>query len=82
MTIAVDAVVYYRVSDPMMSVINILNVSYSTRLLAQTTLRNILGQKTLTEILVERDIIANSMQVNQFKLIFNLVYCCFPNSHS
>lgn len=63
-TIAVDAVVYYRISNPMISVVNVEDASRSTRLLAQTTLRNILGTKTLSEILTDREIVAHNMQVN------------------
>lgn len=62
-TIAVDAVVYYRISNPMISVVNVEDCSRSTRLLAQTTLRNILGTKTLSEILTERETVAVNMQV-------------------
>ena len=41
---SVDAVVYYRVSNATVSVANVENAHHSTRLLAQTTLRNILGE--------------------------------------
>lgn len=61
-TVAVDAVVYYKINNPMISVINVEDAPNSTRLLAQTTLRNILGSKTLSEILSERDHISASMQ--------------------
>ena len=63
MTVSVDAVVYYRVSNATISVANVENAHHSTRLLAQTTLRNILGTKTLHEILGERESISSSMQV-------------------
>ena len=43
-TVAVDAVVYYKISDPVASVLKVQNAAMSTRLLAQTTLRNILGK--------------------------------------
>ena len=62
-TVAVDAVVYYRINNPFISVVNVENASHSTRLLAQTTLRNILGTKTLSEILTERDSVSVLMQV-------------------
>ena len=62
-TVSVDAVVYYRVSNATISVANVENAHHSTRLLAQTTLRNILGTKTLHEILGERESISSSMQV-------------------
>ncbi len=63
MTVSVDAVVYYRVSNATVSVANVENAHHSTRLLAQTTLRNVLGTKNLSEILSERETISNSMQV-------------------
>lgn len=61
-TVAVDAVVYYRVSNPMAAVCNVSNYSWSTSLLAQTTLRNILGTKNLSQILSDREHIAHNMQ--------------------
>jgi len=60
-TVAVDAVVYFKVFNPMNSVINVANASQSTRLLASTTLRNILGTKALHDILSDREEIARSM---------------------
>ncbi len=57
-TVSVDAVVYFRTSDPIASVNNVDDAIYSTKLLAQTTLRNALGMKTLTEMLTEREGIA------------------------
>ena len=60
---SVDAVVYYRIQNPMMSVCNIEDAANSTRLLSQTTLRNFLGMCTLTEILTDRDQISQRMQV-------------------
>lgn len=63
-TVSVDAVVYYRVSNATVSVANVENAHHSTRLLAQTTLRNILGTKMLHEILSDRESISGSMQVN------------------
>merc|ERR1712010_196216 len=54
-TVAVDAVVYYKIMNPMYAVCNITNASQSTRLLASTTLRNALGTKTLQEILSHLD---------------------------
>lgn len=61
-TCAVDAVVYYRVFNPQASVTNVANAAYSTKLLAQTTLRNQLGAVTLAGLLSERDTIAHTMQ--------------------
>lgn len=61
-TISVDGVVYFRVNDPVASVANVSNADYSTRLLAQTTLRNVLGTKNLAEVLSDRESISHSMQ--------------------
>jgi erythrocyte band 7 integral membrane protein len=62
-TVAVDAVVYYRIENATVSVTNVENAHRSTRLLAQTTLRNVLGTKDLSDILSDRDNISHMMQV-------------------
>ncbi|XP_058987244.1 band 7 protein AGAP004871-like isoform X2 [Musca domestica] len=62
-TVSVDAVVYYRVSNATVSVANVENAHHSTRLLAQTTLRNTMGTRHLHEILSERMTISETMQV-------------------
>ncbi|KAK1800491.1 hypothetical protein P4O66_005711, partial [Electrophorus voltai] len=62
-TVSVDGVVYFRVSDPIASVANVSSADYSTRLLAQTTLRNVLGTKNLSEVLSDREGISHSMQM-------------------
>jgi len=64
-TVMVDGVVYFRVCDPIASVANVANADSSTRLLAQTTLRNVLGTKNLAELLSDRDSIAQTMQVQE-----------------
>merc|ERR1719282_1562636 len=61
-TVSVDAVVYYRVSNPTMATSNIEDYSHSTRLLAATTLRNVLGTRSMAEILSERESISKVMQ--------------------
>ncbi|XP_034062222.1 erythrocyte band 7 integral membrane protein isoform X1 [Gymnodraco acuticeps] len=61
-TVSVDGVVYYRVQNATLAVANITNADAATRLLAQTTLRNVLGTKSLAEILSDREEIAHSMQ--------------------
>lgn len=61
-TIRVDAVCYFKVVEPTKSVISVNNASQSTRLLAQTTLRNCLGTRTLSELLSERDAISREIQ--------------------
>ncbi|KAL3069048.1 hypothetical protein niasHT_019688 [Heterodera trifolii] len=61
-TVAVDVVVYFRISNATISVTNVEDSSRSTKLLAQTTLRNILGTKTLAEMLSDREQISLQMQ--------------------
>eukprot|EP00095_Tigriopus_kingsejongensis_P003633 maker-scaffold341_size202020-snap-gene-1.17 protein:Tk03633 transcript:maker-scaffold341_size202020-snap-gene-1.17-mRNA-1 annotation:"hypothetical protein TcasGA2_TC015707" len=60
-TVTVDAVVYYRISNPMAAVCHVADYNQSTRLLAATSLRTILGTKNLTEILSEREQISNAI---------------------
>ena len=62
-TVAVDAVVYYRVQNATTSITNVEDANRSTRLLAATTLRNVLGTKNLSEILADREAISHQMQV-------------------
>jgi regulator of protease activity HflC (stomatin/prohibitin superfamily) len=54
-SVKVNAVVYFRVVDPNKAVVQVENYLYATSQLAQTTLRSILGQATLDELLSERD---------------------------
>lgn len=61
-TVAVDVVVYFRISNATISVTNVEDSTSSTKLLAQTTLRNILGTKTLSEMLSDREQISLQMQ--------------------
>ena len=61
-TVAVDAVCYFRTFNPVISVTQAENATYSTRLLAATTLRNILGLRTLQEILQDKEVISHQMQ--------------------
>uniref|UniRef100_A0A6M2E055 Putative prohibitins and stomatins of the pid superfamily protein n=1 Tax=Xenopsylla cheopis TaxID=163159 RepID=A0A6M2E055_XENCH len=61
-TVSVDAVVYYRINEPLNAVVKVANYSHSTRLLAATTLRNVLGTRNLSELLSEREAISNAMQ--------------------
>ncbi|KAI6183750.1 hypothetical protein M3Y97_00522400 [Aphelenchoides bicaudatus] len=61
-TVEVDAVVYFRIFDPTISVVNVENAISSTKLLAQTTLRNVLGTKNLSEMLSHREEISGEMQ--------------------
>nr|XP_011756737.1 stomatin-like protein 3 [Macaca nemestrina] len=61
-TTQVDGVVYYRVYSAVSAVANVNNVHQATFLLAQTTLRNVLGTQTLSQILAGREEIAHSIQ--------------------
>ncbi|KAG9435455.1 band 7 protein isoform X1 [Apis mellifera carnica] len=63
-TVSVDAVVYYRIKEPLNAVIKIANYSHSTRLLAASTLRTVLGTRNLAEILSERETISHTMQTS------------------
>jgi len=54
-SVKVNAVVYYRVVDPEKAVIRVENFEVATSQLAQTTLRSVLGQHELDEMLAERD---------------------------
>ena len=63
-TVAVDAVVYYRVSDPVKALCNVEDYGCSTGLLAATILRDVLGTKNLSDILSEREAISLVMRKN------------------
>ena len=61
-TVKVNAVVYFRVVDPVKAVVQVENYLYATSQEAQTTLRSILGQAHLDELLSERDRLGNALQ--------------------
>lgn len=61
-TVSVDAVVYYRIQNPMAAIVRVAQYASSTQMLAATTLRNVLGAHSLTELLSSRDKIAETMQ--------------------
>ncbi|MDR2943739.1 MAG: slipin family protein [Methanosarcinales archaeon] len=54
-TITVDAIVYYKVVDPEMAITEVEDYKYATAMLAQTTLRDVLGQMELDEVLTQRE---------------------------
>ena len=62
MTVFVNAIMYYKVDNPIHAVANVDNYGESSRLLAATTLRNVLGTLTLGEILSQRESLANQMR--------------------
>jgi regulator of protease activity HflC (stomatin/prohibitin superfamily) len=61
-TIKVTAVLYFYVIDPVMAVINVVNFAQATTQMGQTTLRNVLGQSELDELLAERNKINRELQ--------------------
>lgn len=61
-TARVNAVVYFRVMDPVKAVVQVENYLYATSQEAQTTLRSILGQALLDELLSERDRLGAMLQ--------------------
>jgi regulator of protease activity HflC (stomatin/prohibitin superfamily) len=62
-TIRVTAVIYFYVVDPIAAVINVQNYLQATTQIGQTTLRNVLGQSELDEILAQRKKINRELQV-------------------
>lgn len=61
-SVTVNAVIYFRVLNPNKAVVEVEEYLYATSQLAQTTLRSILGQHDLDELLSERDKINQSLQ--------------------
>ncbi|MCE4617093.1 MAG: slipin family protein [Desulfurococcales archaeon] len=61
-TVGVDAVVYYKVMDPVSAVLKIENYNYAVLMLAQTTLRDVIGQVDLDDLLTNREKINIELQ--------------------
>ena len=61
-TVRVDAVIYFRVVDAAEAILKVLDYIKATSLLAQTTLRNVVGQSTLDELLGQRDRLNGKIQ--------------------
>lgn len=61
-SVQVNAVVYFRVVNPMLAILEVENFGYATSQLSQTTLRSILGQAQLDELLSEREKINRQLQ--------------------
>jgi regulator of protease activity HflC (stomatin/prohibitin superfamily) len=59
----VDAVIYFRVIDPNKSVLEVENYDLATSQISQTTLRSVLGQKDLDDLLTNREAINQELQV-------------------
>jgi regulator of protease activity HflC (stomatin/prohibitin superfamily) len=61
-TVDVDAIVYFRIIDPQKAVVEVQRYDIATSLLAQTTLRDTIGQKNLDELLSQREELNKSLQ--------------------
>jgi len=61
-TVRVNAVVYFRVTDPEAAVTKVLDHIRATSLISQTTLRNVIGQSELDEVLAEREKLNQRLQ--------------------
>jgi regulator of protease activity HflC (stomatin/prohibitin superfamily) len=61
-SVKVNAVVYFRVIDPRRAVVEVENYMYATSQLSQTTLRSVLGQAELDDLLAERDRLNQQLQ--------------------
>jgi regulator of protease activity HflC (stomatin/prohibitin superfamily) len=61
-SVKVNAVVYYRVIEPRLAIVEVENYTYATSQLAQTTLRSVLGQAELDDLLAERERLNQQLQ--------------------
>jgi len=61
-SVKVNAVIYFRVVNPQTAILNVENYMYATSQLAQTTLRSVLGQQELDDLLANRDKINKNLQ--------------------
>ena len=61
-SVKVNAVVYFRVMDPNRAIVEVENFHYATSQLAQTTLRSVLGQADLDDLLSQRDRLNQQLQ--------------------
>src|SRR5688572_7566710 len=61
-SVKVNAVIYYRVMDPRRAIVEVENFNYATSQLAQTTLRSVLGQVELDDLLAQRDRLNQQLQ--------------------
>src|SRR5438477_4881782 len=63
-TVRVDAVVYFRVVDPIKAVVNVQNYMFAVSQQAQTSLRSIIGQSEMDQLLAERDTVNRELRRN------------------
>jgi len=62
-SVVVDAVIYYRIVDPVKATFEVQNFAYAATTLAQTNLRNLIGDKSLDETLTARDTINTNLRI-------------------
>jgi len=62
-SVTVDAVIYYRIIDPVKATFEVQNFGYAATTLAQTNLRNLIGDKSLDETLTARDTINANLRM-------------------
>ena len=61
-SVKVNAVIYFRVMNPQKAIVEVESFHYATSQLAQTTLRSVLGQADLDDLLSERDRLNRELQ--------------------
>ncbi len=61
-TVKVNAVVYFRVVDPSKAIVDVVDFEYATSQISQTTLRSVLGQSNLDDLLAKRDELNTELQ--------------------
>lgn len=61
-TVTVDAVVFYRVIDPVKAIVNVQNYLYAVSQISQTSLRSTIGKTSLQDLLQERDQVSAELQ--------------------
>ena len=85
----VNAIMYFKVANAIHAVANVDDYSGSARLLAATTLRNVLGTLTLGDILCQRESLAKEMKVREHDVVVPLcvfryeqllILSCLPHS--
>ena len=61
-SVRINAVLYYKVSDAKLAILEVRDFMYATSQLAQTTMRNVVGEFTLDELLESREAISNKIK--------------------
>jgi len=61
-TVGVDAVIYYKVIDPIKAIVSVENYHYAVMMLSQTTLRDVIGQVELDDLLTKREELNKTLQ--------------------